>query len=237
MDVRNYGLVVELRRSRDRRRACLHAERRFLSLRCAQRRLLGRRTNRRFSVGDEIRVFVARVDTFKRQIDFAIADQGAKNARDGVNRSRGGSRQSRSRPAFFRKICFPFDANRPKLRGFLQTWIISSKRGSCRSSCKHFHVEFRENDRGKFLRITEEAHGRRNTIIVPSTGWMSLPRRSTAIRPRRARLARTEGRVTALNLQAPRLPNCPAALTPQPAELVPAVSPIRNTSWQQSGNR
>jgi hypothetical protein len=35
---------------------------------------------------------------------------------------------------------------------------------------KHFHVEFRENDRGKFLRITEEAHGRRNTIIVPSTG-------------------------------------------------------------------
>ncbi len=35
---------------------------------------------------------------------------------------------------------------------------------------KHFHVEFRENDRGKFLRITEEAHGRRNIIIVPSTG-------------------------------------------------------------------
>ena len=35
---------------------------------------------------------------------------------------------------------------------------------------KHFHVELRENDRGKFLRITEEAHGRRNTIIVPSTG-------------------------------------------------------------------
>lgn len=35
---------------------------------------------------------------------------------------------------------------------------------------KYFHVEFRENNRGKFLRITEEAHGRRNTIIVPSTG-------------------------------------------------------------------
>jgi hypothetical protein len=35
---------------------------------------------------------------------------------------------------------------------------------------KHFYVEFRENERGKFLRITEEAHGRRNTIIVPSTG-------------------------------------------------------------------
>jgi len=35
---------------------------------------------------------------------------------------------------------------------------------------KHFYVEFRENDRRRFLRITEEAHGRRNTIIVPSTG-------------------------------------------------------------------
>ena len=35
---------------------------------------------------------------------------------------------------------------------------------------KHFHIEFRENERGKFLRITEEAHGRRNTLIVPSTG-------------------------------------------------------------------
>jgi hypothetical protein len=35
---------------------------------------------------------------------------------------------------------------------------------------KRFHFEFRENDRGRFLRITEEAHGRRNTIIVPSTG-------------------------------------------------------------------
>jgi hypothetical protein len=35
---------------------------------------------------------------------------------------------------------------------------------------KHFFVEFRENERGRFLRITEEAHGRRNTVIVPSTG-------------------------------------------------------------------
>lgn len=35
---------------------------------------------------------------------------------------------------------------------------------------KHFYIEFRENERGQFLRITEEAHGRRNTIIIPSTG-------------------------------------------------------------------
>ncbi len=31
-------------------------------------------------------------------------------------------------------------------------------------------IEFRENDRGRFLRITEEAGGRRNTVIIPSTG-------------------------------------------------------------------
>ena len=35
---------------------------------------------------------------------------------------------------------------------------------------KRFIIEFRENPRGRFLRITEEAHGRRNTVIVPSTG-------------------------------------------------------------------
>jgi hypothetical protein len=35
---------------------------------------------------------------------------------------------------------------------------------------KHFFIEFRENDRGKFLKITEEAHGRRNSVIIPSTG-------------------------------------------------------------------
>ena len=35
---------------------------------------------------------------------------------------------------------------------------------------KHFYIEFRENERGRFMRITEEAHGRRNTIIIPSTG-------------------------------------------------------------------
>jgi len=35
---------------------------------------------------------------------------------------------------------------------------------------KHFFIEFRENDRGRFMRITEEAHGRRNSIIIPSTG-------------------------------------------------------------------
>ena len=39
---------------------------------------------------------------------------------------------------------------------------------------KHFHVELGQNGRGKFVRITEETHGRRNTIIVPTTGVEDL---------------------------------------------------------------
>jgi len=35
---------------------------------------------------------------------------------------------------------------------------------------KHLHIEFRENERGRFLRITETAHGHRNAVIIPSTG-------------------------------------------------------------------
>ena len=41
---------------------------------------------------------------------------------------------------------------------------------------KHFFLEYRENERGRFLRITEEAHGRRNTVIIPSTGLEEFER-------------------------------------------------------------
>jgi ribonuclease R len=81
MDVRNYGLVVELPDALVT--GVVHVSTLsddFYRFDVVQRRLVGRRTNRRFSVGDEIRVFVARVDTFKRQIDFAIADQSAKKS-------------------------------------------------------------------------------------------------------------------------------------------------------------
>ena len=36
---------------------------------------------------------------------------------------------------------------------------------------KFFTAQIRENDRGKFLRLTEEAQGRRNTVIIPSSGF------------------------------------------------------------------
>ena len=35
---------------------------------------------------------------------------------------------------------------------------------------KNFIFDLRENPRGRFLRITETAHGHRNAVIIPSTG-------------------------------------------------------------------
>jgi hypothetical protein len=46
--------------------------------------------------------------------------------------------------------------------------IISAK--EVQVERKNFSIQFRENERGRFLRIIEDSHGRRNTVIVPSTG-------------------------------------------------------------------
>ena len=35
---------------------------------------------------------------------------------------------------------------------------------------KVFFLDLKENERGRFLRITEDVNGRRDTIILPSTG-------------------------------------------------------------------
>ena len=82
MDVRNYGLVVELPDALVT--GVVHVSTLsddFYRFDAVQRRLIGRRSNRRYRVGDEVRVFVARVDTFKQQIDFAIADQTVRKRR------------------------------------------------------------------------------------------------------------------------------------------------------------
>ena len=39
---------------------------------------------------------------------------------------------------------------------------------------KFFTAQIRENERGKFLRLTEEAQGRRNTVIIPSSGFVDF---------------------------------------------------------------
>ena len=74
IDVRNYGLMVELPDALVT--GLVHVSSLmddFYLFEPARRQLIGRRSRKRFSVGDELSVFVVRVDTFKRQVDFAIA--------------------------------------------------------------------------------------------------------------------------------------------------------------------
>lgn len=76
IDIRNYGLVIELPDVLTT--GLVHISSLtddFYLFQPDQRRLLGRRSRRRFGVGDSVRVFVSRVDPFKREIDFALADQ------------------------------------------------------------------------------------------------------------------------------------------------------------------
>jgi len=74
VDVRNYGLMVELPDALIT--GLVHVSSLtddFYLFEPTRRQLIGRRSRKRFSVGDQLRVFVARVDAFKRQVDFAIA--------------------------------------------------------------------------------------------------------------------------------------------------------------------
>jgi ribonuclease R len=75
-DVRNYGLVVEL--PDVVMTGLVHISSLtddFYVFDAAQRRLIGRKSRRKFAAGEEVKVFVSRVDRFKRQIDFALADE------------------------------------------------------------------------------------------------------------------------------------------------------------------
>ncbi|PYK21506.1 MAG: ribonuclease R, partial [Verrucomicrobia bacterium] len=74
VDVRNYGLMVELPDALIT--GLVHVSSLtddFYLFEPARRQLIGRRSRKRFGVGDEVSVFVARIDAFKRQVDFAIA--------------------------------------------------------------------------------------------------------------------------------------------------------------------
>lgn len=39
---------------------------------------------------------------------------------------------------------------------------------------KLFSLDLRENPRGRFLRVTEDVGGRRDTIIIPATGLVDV---------------------------------------------------------------
>jgi ribonuclease R len=91
VDVRNYGLMVELPEALVT--GLVHVSSLmddFYLFDQARRQLIGRKSRKRFSVGDELSVFVVRVDTFKRQVDFAItlASSTPRKARRHKGRSR-----------------------------------------------------------------------------------------------------------------------------------------------------
>jgi ribonuclease R len=91
VDVRNYGLMVELPDALVT--GLIHVSSLmddFYLFDSARRQLIGRRSRKRFSVGNELSVFVVRVDAFKRQVDFAIAL--ASETQRKSRRSRGSSR-------------------------------------------------------------------------------------------------------------------------------------------------
>jgi ribonuclease R len=74
VDIRNYGLMVELPEALVT--GLIHISSLsddFYVFEPARRQLIGRRSRKRFKVGDNLSVFVARVDLFKRQVDFAMA--------------------------------------------------------------------------------------------------------------------------------------------------------------------
>ena len=89
VDVRNYGLSVELPDALIT--GLVHVSSLsddFYLFEPSRRQLVGRRARKRFRIGDEVRVFVVRVDPFKRQVDFAIASDERKKRDRGRERSR-----------------------------------------------------------------------------------------------------------------------------------------------------
>src|SRR5437762_3217741 len=95
IDVRNYGLMVELPDALVT--GLVHVSSLtddFYLFDSVRRQLIGRRSRKRFSVGDELSVFVVRVDAFKRQVDFAIALASAQPK---------GTRRTRKSPSIARR--------------------------------------------------------------------------------------------------------------------------------------
>ena len=75
-DVRNYGLFVELPDLLIYGLVHISTiDDDFYNYDDARRRLIGKRTRREFKVGDRVRVAVAKVDIFKRQVDFKIVSE------------------------------------------------------------------------------------------------------------------------------------------------------------------
>ncbi len=91
IDVRNYGLMVELPEAL--MTGLVHVSSLmddFYSFDQSRRQLIGRRSRKRFRIGDELSVFVVRVDGFKRQVDFAITSPSNTPGKAGRGKRRSG---------------------------------------------------------------------------------------------------------------------------------------------------
>jgi ribonuclease R len=85
-DIRNHGFFVELRESMAYGFVPLSSlEDDLYSITGDGRELIGRRTKRKFALGQEIPVEVFRVDRFKRQIDFRVARSGGPSTPGAVS--------------------------------------------------------------------------------------------------------------------------------------------------------
>ena len=97
VDVRNYGLAVDLPDALIT--GLVHVSSLaddFYLFEPARRQLIGRRSRKRFSIGDEVRVFVVRVDAFKRQVDFAIVSEAPMKTARGKGQPRIASSSGRN---------------------------------------------------------------------------------------------------------------------------------------------
>jgi len=66
---------------------CSTMEDDFYVFDAARNNLVGRRTRRMIRLGDKLTVQVAKVDTFKKQVDFRLAEEPKPAARPAVSRS------------------------------------------------------------------------------------------------------------------------------------------------------
>ncbi len=86
-DVRNFGLFVDVTGlAMSGLVPCSTMEDDFYVFDEARNQLVGRRTRRMIRLGDRLTVQVAKVDTFKKQVDFRLAEDSKPAARHGMSR-------------------------------------------------------------------------------------------------------------------------------------------------------
>ncbi|HEY3857121.1 MAG TPA: ribonuclease R [Verrucomicrobiae bacterium] len=95
MDVRNFGFFVDV--SGLGMSGLVHLssiEDDFYVFDAARHNLVGRRTRKVIQLGQQVQVHIAKVDTFKRQVDFRLSEKSPKASRPMMT-ARGGQRQRR----------------------------------------------------------------------------------------------------------------------------------------------